>query len=556
MCAHQTERKKTKTATPNTMSAPRPKRRRLNKKNAESTEYSDDTLVSEDRRHDDATTSKSLQIVDIADQKSSDEQCFKDDTESRLANCRLRHGLNEDCLCEVFIYLGVYDLIQLCELDIYFQNLITKWVIGKKLVNFTKMDPCWTTNKIFQVFGKSMRKIKIAEENTLGCFERFLNFVTQYCSIGGLTHIELRFSDPTLSQNVIEEAMPYFSNLRQLVLCDNYTRVSYKEFMAGIAATATNLTHLTFEGINVSGEWLTNGGLENLRELRLHASKRRSMVIENSELAQFLRTKPKLEIFSHIGTGEITELVQALTENCPNLKAFSDFHLNNPFNIPDVTTINSQMMHRYAYLRQFTGVTTLGITAYTSCCSDLYYPLVKLAVRNRIDTLKIYLDRNSAVVLPTENQLHHSYKDLGHFTRLKQIELQIRSETPEQCKMNAEFLCEFVSRMTNISKFRVMCEPALIDVNKIIDIAPHLNELGISQTKMKYLPVEMLKIVRSIRKRRNNLIAEGETNPKPFHLIVNVQQWRELQVYKDASTILKTTVDNNDCTHSFSPVGV
>lgn len=84
--------------------------------------------------------------------QSSDEQKSNDDEngdgDGVLGTCRLRHGLNDDCLCEIFNYLGVYDLIQLCELDIYYQNLITKWIIGKKLINFTKMDPCWTTNKV------------------------------------------------------------------------------------------------------------------------------------------------------------------------------------------------------------------------------------------------------------------------------------------------------------------------------------------------------------------------------------------------------------------------
>lgn len=36
-----------------------------------------------------------------------------------VPTCRLRHGLNDDCLCEIFKYLDVYSLIQLCRLDVY-----------------------------------------------------------------------------------------------------------------------------------------------------------------------------------------------------------------------------------------------------------------------------------------------------------------------------------------------------------------------------------------------------------------------------------------------------
>lgn len=542
------------------MSVQRAKRRRQNIDNDDSDD-SDDAQIPVKRPYDEshASTSKALEINKPDDKKSTDEQWSgekTDDNDSMLSTCRLRNGLNDDCLCEVFKFLGVYDLIQLCDLDIYFQNLIIKWVIGKKLINFTKMDPCWTTNKIFQIFGKTMRKMKIAEENTLGCFERFLTFVTQYCAIGGLTEVELRFSEPIASPTIINQSMPHFANLRKLVLNDNYQRVYYKEFLAGIAVTATNLTHLTLEGVNVSGEWLTNGGMENLKELRLHTSKSRAMNIRNDELAVFLRSKAKLEIFSHISGSDITGVVNSLIENCPKLKSFADFHLNNPLTNLRLTGANIQMIQRYSFVRQFSDVTTLGITSYTRCGSDLYHPLVRLAVRNRVETLKIYMDRKNAITLDETNRMFHSHRDFGHFTRLRSIELQIQSDASDQCELNAEFICDFVSKQQNIQAFTVMCEPALKDIHKILDKAPHLRELGISHTKMKYLPVEMLKIVRSIRKRRKALIAEGFADPEPFYLVVNMKQWREVQVYDDVNIILEATVDGNDDNQSFSLIGL
>lgn len=485
---------------------------------------------------------------------SSDEQKSNDDSELSLASCRLRHGLNEDCLCEIFKYLGVYDLIQLCELDIYYQNLISKWVIGKKLINFTKMDPCWTTNKIFQVFGKTMRKIKIAEENTLLSFERFLTFVIQYCSVGTLTEIELRFSAPSATRAIMEEAMPYFSNLRKLVLNDNYTRVSYKEFLAGISTAASNMTHLTLEGVNVSGEWLLAGGMDNLRELRIHTSKRRSMSIQTIELAEFLRTKSKLELFSYIGNDDIKPVVDTLTQHCPQLKTFADFHLINPHR-RELSTINDQMKQRYSFVRRFTGVTTIGLTAYTQCGSDLFYPLTKMAAQNKVQELKIYIDRDQAIKIGDDEQMHYVEKAFGHFTSLKSVEIQVRSEISEQCDLNVEFICEFISKQSNVVKLCVMSEHAIRNINKIIDIAPNINQLGVAQVKMKYLPVEMRKIIKSIRKRRAQQINDGQTNPKPFHISVSEQQWRELSVYKDVDTILTTTIENSNGCQTFKVTG-
>lgn len=487
------------------------------------------------------------------EQKSNDDE--KEDGDNALGTCRLRHGLNDDCLCEIFNYLGVYDLIQLCELDIYYQNLITKWIIGKKLINFTKMDPCWTTNKIFQVFGKTMRKIKIAEENTLGSFERFLNFVIQCCSVATLTEIELRFSSPTAQSAIMEESMPFFSNLRKLVLNDNYTRVSYKQFLAGISSVAANLTSLTLEGVNVSGEWLLAGGMENLRELRLHTSKRRSMSIQTIELSEFLRTKSKLELFSYIGNDDIRPVVDTLIEHCPQLNTFADFHLSNPYR-PEARTITEFMKHRYDFVRQFNGLKVIGLTSYTQCGSDLYYPLMRMAGKKmaaKIEELKFYIDRDQAVVLP--EPCHYTCSTCDSFTGLKAVELQVRSDTPEQCDLNAEFICEFISKLLNVKKFNVMSEHAIRGINKVIDMAPNIEELGVAQIKMKYLPVEMRKIVKSIRKRRDQQISEGIQDPKPFNVVVNEQQWRELQVYKDVETILTTRVENNNGRQTFKVTG-
>lgn len=529
------------------------KRRRLNTANDTDTDKTDVPSPSNEKSSDneDATTSNQSQNIKPDDKHSSDEE--ESNGNSSLGECRLRHGLNIDCLCEVFKFLDVYDLIQLCNFDIYFQTLIKKWVIGKKLVNFTKMDPCWTTDKIFKTFGETMRNIRIGQENTLGSFEHFLNFVIKYCTIGGLTNVDLRFSTPKASNTVMEQSMPYFSNLRKLVLNDNYSRVSYDTFLAGISTTAKRLTHLTLEGVNVTGEWLVNGLMNNLREFRLNTSKRRDMSIDITDLCTFLRSQPNLELFSYVGDDDITDVAETMAEYCTKLKTYVDFQLGNPHDrrMPSIT---AQMMHRYSFIRKFKCVTTLGITSYTLCGSDLYYPLVKMAAQNQIETLKIYVDRNNAIILPAENHMHYSCEELSNFTRLKLVELQIKYDSSE-CDLNGAFICEFVSKLNNVEQFRVMSEPAIWNINKILEMAPNLNELDISHLKMKYLPVEMRKIICSIRKRRNQQIAEGQQNISKFHLKVNEQQWREVQVYKDANIILKLTVEQTERNHSFKVHG-
>lgn len=248
------------------------------------------------------------------------------DDENKL--CRLRQGLNYDCLIKIFEYLSVSDLIRLCETDIYFQNLILSHVIGRKVIDFTKSYPLWRKRKIFEVFGKSMRKIKMDKQNAGGDFEWFLNLVIQYCSIGRLTELELVDFNLRETHNM-EQAVPFFSNLRKLTLIQD-NGAPCNRFLARISATAKNLTHLTLECTHLPSQWLSAGGMTNLKELRLH-------FIEDpiNGLPEFLRTKSQLEVLVCIDCTDIFPTVAStLAKHCPRLKTFVDCssHYSNSVN--------------------------------------------------------------------------------------------------------------------------------------------------------------------------------------------------------------------------------
>lgn len=160
----------------------------------------------------------------------------------------------------------------------------------------------------------------------------------------------------------------------------------------------------------------------------------------------------------------------------------------------------------------------------------------KIAIK--IEELKIYIDRDRAVVL--EEPLQYTCNTFNSFRSLKAVELRQHVRT---CEQHAESIYELISKVQSVKKFNVKSEFGICDINKIIDLAPHIKELGVANTSIKRLPVEMYKIVNSIRNRRAKLIAEAELDPKPFHLVVNRYQWRELQDYKDVKTILSTSMD-------------
>lgn len=490
-----------------------------------------------DGEHEASTSSHGSQ--NTASQSSDKQTTNCEKGYNLLATCRLRHGLNEDCLCEIFYYLSLCDLIQLCELDIYYQDLISKWIIGKKVIDFTEPNPYWTAVEMFEVFGKTMRKIKIGNQS----LEWFFNLVIRYCALGVLTEIELNdchFGMPTPN---MEEAMPFFSNLRKLVLHQNDNIKCDQFFLSRISIVAVNLTHLTLDGVNVRDEWFLEGDRwTDLKELQLrHAS------IQINNLSEFLRTKSKLEVFSYIGDSNIHLVIGTLIKYCPQLKTFIDCHSHNPYG----NTISDQMKHRYDVVCQLNSLKVIGLTSYTQCGSDLYYPLIQIASKiemaTRIERLAFFIKRDKTIILPEPIRCAH--KAFDSFSGVKVVELDLL----DSYDLNAEFICEFISKIPNIEKFSLIGNgQKLRNVNKIIDLAPNINELDISLNYMVFqLPVEMKKIVRSIQKRRELQITEGQQNPKPFHIVVNMMQWRELQIYKDIGTILTTRVVN--CIWSIEP---
>lgn len=84
-------------------------------------------------------------------------------------------GPKQDCLVKICAFLEVPDLIKLCALfgqDLFAEDnesftefLVDRVMIHKKLFDFTQIQSqqrAWSVNKVFDTFGKSMRKLKVS----------------------------------------------------------------------------------------------------------------------------------------------------------------------------------------------------------------------------------------------------------------------------------------------------------------------------------------------------------------------------------------------------------
>lgn len=471
-----------------------------------------------------------------AEQKRENaKEAAEDNDELDPLNCRLR-CLNVDCLLSIFEYLSVKDLLHVCELDDYFKDIITEHVVPTKLVDFTKTGGHWTTNKIFQTFGKKMRRIKIVEENTLHRFQYFLILIIEYCTPDRLIELQLRYHSTAVDPTVLRQALPYFTKLKKLVLMCHDERSAYDSFVTSLCSASVSLKTLNLLGVTLFPGWSEAESMNNLEELRLHVRGPHSTLgTRAADLPDFVRTKHQLKLFSYIGHENISNVTRVLSQHCRQLETYNDFNLRSQ---PDDLRALMDTHDRYKYIADLPNIKHLSITSYAQYGDDIHYALMKLAGRTSLESLNILINSNASSSLNRSEMQVASEKWLSQlsqqsFQNLTTVGLRIVSDTKEIFEFDCTFICKFLQRVSSISKITVCVDGNIRNVYKILEYAPQLRIFAFSKTRMRHLPVEMRKMHRIIKK-----MHEQRKDLPPIHLVTNIQQHRELQVCIQCNHIL------------------
>ncbi len=358
--------------------------------------------------------------------------------EAVLSTCRLRNGLNEDCLLKVMDFLHVDDLIQMCYMDSYYKDLIMKWIVGKKTLNLRGMTQV-RKDKILEVIGKSLKKIVIYELD----FKNFLETIIKYFAQDRLTEIELGLKHSMIDNfNNIHLSMPFFSNVRKFKLnVLLYQRCStISEFLAAFFVAAPQLRHLQLFHVDIVGQWLKTNRLLSLTELHILEPYNVSI----SDLKIFLRNVPNLKRFTYEGEEDITTIGSTLIEFCPHLETFEDIqiHTRRRFALE---------VNRYDFLASLSNLANITLKSYTFCGTDLYQPLVKLATK-KIVQLKVVLDLDGAVESnEIEWQRIMRGCSFGNFDSLQSLELDVINYTLAG-DLRCEFLLHFATQLKNLER--------------------------------------------------------------------------------------------------------
>lgn len=432
--------------------------------------------------------------------------------------CRLRSGLNESCLIDVFEYLEWNDLLVLLKMDPFFKDIIFKWTLKKRMITlpvvYVKENASIERKDYaelidtFETIGKSMRKFTAS----VSSLPLLLELIIQYCEPATLTEIILDISGaddfskrrlPNVlpaDSNLMDLSMPFFSNLRKFNLkvdhCVAYLPLKeikiLNVFTTKLLKSASKLKTLHIHGLSNVNEWLKY--VKNLYELDvIHGFVPDDMYrgVTMDHLINSLTMNPQLKKFeiTHGSNSDIKRIGDVLSKSCPNLEYFSEYQINLPYKS------TNYIMTRYTFLSKMANLNHVQLISLTNCCCDLYYPLKSLAKSNIVHlevmvshSKKVNLDEN--VISDILTQPFPDFYNLHTFGLY-----QYGDDT-----MNFRFIYHFMKHLKNLKVCKVF---GLHNIHKMLRLAPSIQVIG-------YWPMNLVKtnatdIVKTLQKiRRSN----------------------------------------------------
>lgn len=450
----------------------------------------------------------------------------------------LRNVLIEDCLVEVFEYLHVHDLMQICDLDTvddqFFTEIITNRVIGKKLIDleprkeFRSLN-VWKFKKTFQIFGPFMKRLRIPMR------PNHLNYVLRQiivnCTPDTLTDLQfivyqLECGDeimPTI--DLFQQIIPYFRSIQNLVIEDE------TKCLGGVYSIFLNSTNLKTFKLNASyfeidRQWYRLITIDSLNLTKLHLDHSH---VYGPEFVKCFQKLPHLEEFIWIGNTEYADVGNALAKYCPKLRVYSDFSEDRNDNIK-----------YYDFLGQFNHLSEVTLTSNLSNAYDVRSTLEILSRKNQLRKLTIYC-RNKRMIEQSGSNAYFNYR-FG-FSNLECMEFQIHNEKGAlDFSKRRIFFHNLMASTCGLKKIKIINGGYISNAFEVLDAVPYINELDIHGVGLFQMPAEVRRFKRCIQRIVEKRMQNG--NIEKLRLIVNTEQKREFSVLNGIDEFV--TLELND----------
>lgn len=329
--------------------------------------------------------------------------------------------------------------------------------------------------------------------------------VIQNCKPATLTKINIvidiwRYGQP-VDQTVLDESMPFFSNLRELKLTvrnsDESIRKEFQRLLNIITLSAKNLEFIDVRDLVIAGDWLKN--MTNLRQLHI--------TWENSssydDLISCLKRNPKLKVFNveyyRDEQNDLTNIGDVLSELCPFLEYFGECR-------DECHSMETELptMDRYKFLSKFSYLNRVSLTTNTYCGSDLYYALKSLAGKDIVELKLIFSINEVSVMLDEDVTTDFMSRPLPEFNSLQTVEITtalIVCDIDENFKF-LKFLFNFMKQLKNLKTIKFAWSELGYINDKVLEFAQSIDTLDLSSVSIPY--EEIICIVEKLRKIRKH----------------------------------------------------
>lgn len=337
--------------------------------------------------------------------------------ESADTNCRLRNGLNVNCLVEIFQYLDTDELFTLGTMNSFYKGIINDYIMRGHLVilrsygNSQAMPEYLSRySEFFEMFGKKITRISFA--GNAACLDGLFDFIIRYCARDQLKEIDIWYYDTyhAASFDIIQQ---YFRTMEIFTLDCAETAFQLNFMPLLQSCNALRSLKLVVHG-NISSifDW---AGMLNLRKLELVFGQ-----ISESTFIEFLQKRPKLQHFvSNLTFDRIDTVGHALAKYCGNqMRDFSYFHRNLNY------VSMGELMARYDFLSKFTNLKSVFLSAASKYGVDLHKPLIALAKNNTLETLMLDYTYDGRPLDATVDHDKMLKINMNRFTSLKSIEIR------------------------------------------------------------------------------------------------------------------------------------
>lgn len=449
------------------------------------------------------------------------------------ADCRLKNGLNPDCLALIFQYIGTDDLWTLSNMNDHFKQIINDLVFPDYILDGTPS----LINNMLLIHGTKIKKIHFhGDSNELNLL---LEKIRIYCAIDQLKELELKIIPPDgkdeEDHDHIYISSDYLSKLETFgIYFMNYA--TEPDCVVLLQFESLRTLKLNKVRLNWDFDWTS---MQNLNELELI----KVIGINENLFIHLLHQRPQLKRIVHFYSFRNIQTIGK------ELAAFCGDHIiehhdlgRGQLNIPHWDHFNEN-----SYFSGLKNLKKMTLVSITQCACDLTISMDQLANRNALEELTIIQNMRCELLSKLCFSMVSRTLNAETFSNLKVIRVHVINSY-NSCR-HERLLIKFSSRiLLNVQSVSLSGREGLYDF-EFLKCVPKLKKLSIYNTRLNLTTEETSKVI-SVMKKILKERSQGQSDSIStdfIEIFVNKYQWQKFREMDGIETnIIKFVIKNQD----------